>query len=76
MMEYKFDFLLHFSNFFDFFFIIQINASVSMSRYRKIIPMGVKYKQVDVRGWREPRKYKGFSVNDGIIERCRICLFL
>lgn len=36
--------------FFDFFYIIQINASVSMSRYRKIIPIGVKYKQVDVRG--------------------------
>lgn len=63
-------------DFFDFFFIIQINVSVSMTRYRKIIPMGVKCKQVDVRVWRKPRKYKGCSANDGIIERCRICLFL
>lgn len=76
MMEYKFDFLLHFSNFFDFFFIIQINASVSMTRYKQMISMGIKYKEVNVGVWRKPRKYKGFSANDGIIERCRICLFL
>ena len=46
-----------------------------MSRYRKMVSMGIKYKEVNVGVWRKPRKYKGFSVNDGIIERCRICLF-
>lgn len=37
--------------------------------------MGVNYKQVDVRVWRKPRKYKDCRANDGIVEECRICLF-
>lgn len=75
-MEEKIDFLLHFSNFFDFFLSFKFNDGVSMTRYKQMISMGVKYKQVNVRVWRKPRKYKGCSANDGIIERCRICLFL